>query len=435
MKTDSLCKHSHPLLWILAVAAVTTTVVSAGAVYQVLPLRWSSQATPESKATTPPISKVAALGRLEPESEVIRLDVPLPLDGDRVEQLLVKEGDKIVTGQVIAILDSRNRLQSVVKQNQEQLKVVQARLAQVKAGAKVGEINAQKATVEKAKADLEGQTREQKATIAKLQAQLQGETATQKATISRLEAELENSKTECQRYQILYQNEVVSNSDYESKCLKQKTLQESLKEAQANLQRILNTYQEQIAEAQANLERTKATGTQQIQQAKATLNQVAEVRPVDIQIAQAEVDNALANLQQAEINLNQVYIKSPINGQILKIHTRVGEKIGDSGLLELAQTNDMVAVAEVYQTDIDKVKLGQQAVITSQAFSGKLKGTVSQIGLQVNRQNVFSSQPGENLDRRVIEVKIRLNSQDSQRVAGLTNLQVQVEIQVDNPNS
>jgi HlyD family secretion protein len=66
MKTDSLCKHSHPLLWILAVAAVTTTVVSAGAVYQVLPLRWSSQATPESKATTPPISKVAALGRLEP---------------------------------------------------------------------------------------------------------------------------------------------------------------------------------------------------------------------------------------------------------------------------------------------------------------------------------------------------------------------------------
>jgi HlyD family secretion protein len=95
----------------------------------------------------------------------------------------------------------------------------------------------------------------------------------------------------------------------------------------------------------------------------------------------------------------------------------------------------MVAVAEVYQTDIDKVKLGQQAVITSQAFSGKLKGTVSQIGLQVNRQNVFSSQPGENLDRRVIEVKILLNYQDSKRVASLTNLQVQVEIQVDNPNS
>jgi HlyD family secretion protein len=201
------------------------------------------------------------------------------------------------------------------------------------------------------------------------------------------------------------------------------------------LQRIITTYQEQIAEAQANLERTKATGIQQIQQAEATLNQVSEVRPVDLQIAQAEVDNAVANLQQAQTNLNQVYIKSPITGQIIKINTRVGEKIGDSGLVELAQNNNMVAVAEVYQTDIGKVKLGQNAVITSQAFTSALKGTVSQIGLQVNRQNVFSSQPGENLDRRVIEVKIRLNSQDSQRVAGLTNLQVQVKIQVDNSNS
>jgi HlyD family secretion protein len=69
-------------------------------------------------------------------------------------------------------------------------------------------------------------------------------------------------------------------------------------------------------------------------------------------------------------------------------------------------------------------------MITSQAFSGKLRGTVSQIGLQVNRQNVFSNQPGENLDRRVIEVKIRLQTEDSQRVAGFTNLQVQTAIEL-----
>ena len=90
----------------------------------------------------------------------------------------------------------------------------------------------------------------------------------------------------------------------------------------------------------------------------------------------------------------------------------------------------MIAVAEIYQTDIEKVKLGQQAVITSQAFSGKLKGSVSQIGLQVSRQNIFSTQPGENLDRRVVEVKIRLNPQDAQKVAGLTNLQVQIKLDI-----
>lgn len=432
IKTDSFSKHSHPWRWILAIAVAATTIISAGIIYQVSPLRWNHQPPSESKATTPPITKVAALGRLEPDSEIIRLNAPLPLDGDRVEQLLVKEGSKVSLGQVIAILDSRQRLQSAVKQAQEQLKVAQARLSQVKAGAKVGEINAQKATVERFKADLSGKIREQKAAIGNLEAQLRGETATQKATITRLQAELENARTECQRYQMLYQDGVVSSSEYNNKCLQPKTLQESLKEAQANLNRIITTYQQQITEAKANLDRTQATGIRQIEQEKATLNQVSEVRPVDIQIAQAEVDNAWANLQQAKTNLNQVYIKSPIAGQIIKIHTRVGEKIGDAGLVELAQTNDMIAVAEVYQTDIDKVKLGQKAVITSQAFPGQLKGNVSQIGLQVNRQNVFSSQPGENLDRRVIEVKIRLNSQASKRVAGLTNLQVQVEIEINN---
>jgi HlyD family secretion protein len=69
-------------------------------------------------------------------------------------------------------------------------------------------------------------------------------------------------------------------------------------------------------------------------------------------------------------------------------------------------------------------------VISSQAFAGELRGTVAQIGLQVNRQNVFSNQPGENLDSRVVEVKIRLNPEDSKRVAGFTNLQVQTAIEI-----
>ena len=51
------------------------------------------------------------------------------------------------------------------------------------------------------------------------------------------------------------------------------------------------------------------------------------------------------------------------------------------------------------------------------------------IDQQVNQQKVFSNQPGENLDRRIIEVKIRLNPDASRQVSGLTNLQVQTLIQ------
>ncbi len=73
-------------------------------------------------------------------------------------------------------------------------------------------------------------------------------------------------------------------------------------------------------------------------------------------------------------------------------------------------------------------------LITGEVLSEKLHGTVSEIDLQVSRQKVFSNQPGENLDRRVVEVKISLPPEDSQRVAGLTNLQVQTAILSEGEN-
>ncbi len=153
------------------------------------------------------------------------------------------------------------------------------------------------------------------------------------------------------------------------------------------------------------------------------------MRPVDIQLAQAEVNNAIALLKKAETELDRAYIRAPMNGQILKIHTRPGEKQNTKGIAELVQTDSMIAIAEVYQTDIAKVQPRQTAVITSQGFSGELKGEVFYIDRQVNQQKVFSNQPGENLDRRIIEVKIRLTPEGSRQVSGLTNLQVQAVIQ------
>ena len=309
-------------------------------------------------------------------------------------KLLVKEGDAVKAGQVVAIMDEGDRLKDALAQAKEQVKVSGARLAQVKAGAKTGEIQAQQAT------------------IRRLQAEITGEIATQNATIARWQSEVRNADAEYNRFKRLYQNGAISASNRDSKRLS------------------AETSKAQLREAIAAQNRTKETLIAQLSEAKATLSRIAEVRPTDIKAAQTEVDNASAALRQAQTNLQQAYIKAPMAGRILKIHTRMGEKIGDAGIADLGQTSQMVAVAEVYQTDISKVRLGQQAVVTSQAFGGELQGKVSLIGLQVNRQNVFSNQPGENMDRRVVEVKIRLNPEDSKRVARLTNLQVQTAIKL-----
>lgn len=59
---------------------------------------------------------------------------------------------------------------------------------------------------------------------------------------------------------------------------------------------------------------------------------------------------------------------------------------------------------------------------------------VKEIDLQVSQQKVFSNQPGENLDRRVVEVKIYLTPEDSKRVTRMSNLQVQTAVTTDTNN-
>jgi HlyD family secretion protein len=445
---------------VLAATATTGGVLYFGA------QQFGLAGKPDSKTVElpPPVTKVSALGRLEPETEIIKLSAPIPLDGDRVAKVLVKEGEDVRTGQVIAILDSRARLQDALLVAQKQVGMAKAKLAQVQAGAKTGQIQAQKAnvsrlqaqsvgdkvgqqeTIARLEAQWQGDKQAQLENIARLEAQAQGDRQAQLATIGRLEAELNNANAELARYQQLYSEGAISSSLFDGKRLNVETARQQLGEAKAVLKRIDTTSQRQISEAKAvlrridttnskqvsearvALNRINATGSKQISEAEATLNSIAEVRPVDVQAAQTEVDNAIAAVKRAETELEQSYIRAPQGGQILKIHTRPGEKIGDDGIADLAQTSQMVAVAEVYQSDIGKIKLGQTATVAGQAFQGEVKGTVSHIGLQVNRQNVFANQPGENLDRRVVEVKIRINPEDNSRVSGFTNLQVQTSI-------
>jgi HlyD family secretion protein len=382
--------------WLIALMVVAGTMVVAATFYGI---SFIVQRDSKSSSTPlPPVKKalvpnISALGRLEPLAEVIRLSAPMNLDKDRVAKLLVKVGDNTQKGQVVAILDSHERLQLALLEAKEQVRVVRSRLSQVQAGAKIGEIQAQEAT------------------IAKLQAELQGEIATQTANISRWQSETNNALSEYKRFQNLYKEGAIAVADLDRKRL------------------VLETAQAQLQQAFAQQNRTTATLQAQIIEAKGELNRITEVRPVDIQVAKIEVDKAIATMNRAQNDLNQAYIRAPITGKILKIHTLPGEKLSDNGIADIAQTNDMVAIAEVYQTDIAKIRIGQQAVITSQAFPGQVRGKVYQIGLEVSRQNVFSTQPGENLDRRVVEVKIRLTPEDSKQVSNLTNLQVLVTIQ------
>jgi len=383
-----------PVLRRVTILAVIGAVATGGILYAVSRLQIGQSPAPTPIVSVPQAQVVTALGRLEPYQEVIQLSAPVSSEGSRVDELLVKQGDKVSKGQVVAILDSRDRLLTALEQAQQQVKVAQTRLAQVKAGAKTGEINAQTST------------------ISRIEVEKQEETKAQRATIARIEAEVSNAQLEYQRYQKLYQEGAISTSERDSKQLTLQTVQQQLSEAQANLNRITRGRQEQVDEA------------------KATLDRIAEVRPVDVAAAQAEVDSAIVAVKQAQANLDLAYVRSPRDGQIINIHTWSGEIVGNDGIVDIGQTDQMYVVAEVYESDIQKVRLGQRVTITSSAFPEELQGKVEEIGLEIGKKDVLDTDPTANIDSRVVEVKVRLNPEASQQVSGLTNLQVKSVIKI-----
>jgi HlyD family secretion protein len=144
---------------------------------------------------------------------------------------------------------------------------------------------------------------------------------------------------------------------------------------------------------------------------------------------QLALDVARADVQRAEAELERNRVRSPIDGQVIAVHARDGERVNGEGIVELGRTQEMYAIAEVYETDIGRVRLGQQATVTSPALPRPLRGAVDRIGMKVGKMDALGTDPAARTDARVVEVEIRLAEGESELAAALTHLQVEIEIE------
>jgi HlyD family secretion protein len=174
----------------------------------------------------------------------------------------------------------------------------------------------------------------------------------------------------------------------------------------------------------AKLHQEGAASQSQLDVARLT----ADSAVADLRRTRAEIALARAELRQAQEELELTTVRAPINGKVLKIHAREGEKAGIDGIAELADTGQMYAVAEVYETDLSMIRVGQRATVTMAPASPPLSGIVERVGLKVGKMDVLGTDPVAKTDARVVEVEIRLD--DSSGVRSLTNMQVMVSIDI-----
>ena len=120
---------------------------------------------------------------------------------------------------------------------------------------------------------------------------------------------------------------------------------------------VLDSYslrQAEVQRLQAVLKNANSKLARQKSLAKTSATSVT-----NLDAAQLDVNVARADLAAANASLEHALVKSPLDAQVLEIHAQPGERIGIDGLLELGQTQKMYAVAEVYETDIALVTIGQ----------------------------------------------------------------------------
>ena len=347
-----------------------------------------------------PVTNVVAFGRLLPEGEVISLSVANAEDS-RVNKILVEEGDWVEAGQIVAVLQGYERKMGDLEEAKQNVVLQEAKLKKIKSGdAKKSEIAAQQAVIDG------------------LKAQLRYETQAKEAALNSVKAELEQTKLSFGRKDSLQRQGAISQEEADQAREEFQVATAVLNQRQAELNNTIGTLEKQIIQEKKNLAKLK------------------EVRPVDIEIAEAELEMAQIAVKQHQADVEDTQVRVPVAGRILRINTRVGERVDtEEGIIELGQTSQMYAIAEVYETEITKIELGQKAVIESEygGFEGKIAGEVTHIGLQVGKKTLTANSADPNTDEnaRVVEIKIRINDKDSKKVANLTNMQVQVIINTE----
>ena len=183
---------------------------------------------------------------------------------------------------------------------------------------------------------------------------------------------------------------------------------------------------------------TKTIQQQQFDEQKFTV----QSREVELAKSQAELHSAEAalnrirstvglrsteaHLKAAEAQLELTIVRAPIDGEVLKVMTYPGEKIGDAPILKMGDTANMNVIAEVYESDVAAVKVGQRAVITADAIDEPVEGVVYEVSGIIQKNDVLDIDPRADKDTRVVEVRVKLKN--SAAVAQLSQLEVSVRI-------
>ncbi len=125
---------------------------------------------------------------------------------------------------------------------------------------------------------------------------------------------------------------------------------------------------------------------------------VASPRQEDVNSYQAQVKQAQAQVQLLENQIQESTLKSPIEGQIIKINKKIGEMVQPAlpdAVIILLPTDPFEIEVDIYEEDIIKINIGNQVDISLVAFPD-----------QVFKGRVISLEPTEKLIEGIVYYEV-----------------------------
>jgi len=196
----------------------------------------------------------------------------------------------------------------------------------------------------------------------------------------------------------------------------------------------------QLMVHQADLElQVQNTGLARLR-ATASLGQKSAAARLDTaraNVAVAEAESSTAALDKAveaaRLRRELALVRAPSAGRVVDVGIREGELVGPRPILKIADVSRMQVIAEVYESDVRRIRIGQRAEARSRAIDRVLAGRVVTIGTLIAPNDVQELGMPATTERRVVDVRIDL---DDPGAAALVNLQVDVDfLEVDEPAS
>ena len=148
----------------------------------------------------------------------------------------------------------------------------------------------------------------------------------------------------------------------------------------------------------------------------------------DVALAEARLAGVRAAAAKALADAELARVRAPIAGTILRIFVRPGDQVGADGVLEMADLSKLEVVADVYETDLPRVRLGASAEVVVPGEAQRFAAQVNAIGWTVRRQTQASNDPVAAVDARTVEVRLTLDEAGAAALRRRSNMQVQVAI-------